>query len=108
MASGDREASSPILNLTPRKLSCILQELDQSDLEEIDDDDEKEHFANQVSREIDGNWSDNTDIDPDYVPESEEAFKKQKRKSTSSTEEQPGMSKNKKLKKEKPVNSQWT
>jgi hypothetical protein len=37
-----------------------------------------------------------------------QAVKKQKRKNTSSTEEQPSTSKNKKLKKEKPVKPEWT
>jgi hypothetical protein len=75
--------------VTPRKLSCILQELDESDLEEIYDEDETELFANQVSREFplfDGNWSDNTDEDPDYIPDLSSSVTLLSRKQTETEE----------------------
>lgn len=61
-----------VVSVTPRKIDFILQNLDESDLEEIVDEDEEELVTNQGSRHLplfDGNWSDDTDSDPDYVPD---------------------------------------
>lgn len=58
--------------MTPRKITSILNELDDSEVEELDEEDEDNLVTRQVTRAplFDGNWSDDTDNDPDYVPDS--------------------------------------
>lgn len=78
------------VSVTNDELQGVLDELDNSDMEDVDDDAEETNLIpwNVRAHLDEENWSDNTEDDPDYVPGESES-------SSDESEPEPSTSTNK-------------